>query len=248
MTATCLYGYLEINSGLRRIALMKTNLLLVVLLLSLFAVSSPVHAASPGCAAVDFTLVNGSFARPIIAMHFNAGEKIVYTVTSSAIQLASIKIYDLTNHHTVIENANPSGLTETLSYTIPASGNYQFAFLWSLIHGGHTTVTATTSCSGPGQAGEVPLFTDGRINTDAAQTASIYCANGGITVYAVVDSVGHLAFKATKAELAAVPAKPAKNTLITSGLNVSLYRLTTGQFQINAPDDYVFTWNGCPAS
>ena len=101
------------------------------------------------------------------------------------------------------------------------------------------------------KSGEVTWwnFTDGRLNShDGAETAAVYCENGGVTVYAVVDSEGHLAFKVTKAELAALPAKPAHNTLIKSGLGVSLYRLTTGELQINSPDNYLFIWGACPAS
>lgn len=227
---------------------MKTVLSIIAVLLSVFAVSpsSPVHAASPGCAAVGFSIVNGTTVSPPSAMHFNAGEKIVYTVTSTAIQVANMYIGAMNGG--AFANLNPGGLTGTIIYTIPTSGNYQFFFNWSLISAGVTTITATVSC-GSGQlngSGSVPLFTDGRSNKDAAQTAAVYCEQGGVTIYAVVESVGHLAFKVTKAELAAVPAKPDHNTLIKSGSGVSLYRLTTGELQINAPNNYVFTWNGCP--
>jgi hypothetical protein len=141
------------------------------------------------------------------------------------------------------------------SYTFPADSMAGLTFTsnpWK-------TLTFVVQCgpfasTGSGGTGGNSVtflnFTDGRMNShDGAETAAVYCeSDGGVTVYAVVKSVGTLAFKVTKAELDAVPAKPEHNTLIKAGLGMSLYRLTTGELQINAPDNYVFTWDGCTAS
>ena len=91
-------------------------------------------------------------------------------------------------------------------------------------------------------------FTDGRVNShDAVETASIYCeSDNSVTVWAVINSQGYFAFHATVAEINKVPVNPVKNTLIKSAMNIALYRLTTGELQVNAPDNYVFIWKGCP--
>ncbi len=110
------------------------------------------------------------------------------------------------------------------------------------------TITVGQNCGAGAPA--KPLFTDGRLNDrDAMQTAAIYCKpNGGVEVWAVIDSVGYFAFTATPTDLSLVPEKPFRNTRIKSGRGVTLYRLTSGELQINAPNGYVYIWNGCPAS
>ena len=106
---------------------------------------------------------------------------------------------------------------------------------WSLSYGatcGQTTLT----------------FTDGRVNShDAVESAAIYCeGDNSVTVWIVVNSVGYFDFTATTKEINKVPVQPAKNTLIKSGMGIALYRLTTGELQVNAPNNYVFIWKGCP--
>lgn len=53
-------------------------------------------------------------------------------------------------------------------------------------------------------------------------------------------------------DLAALPAKPEKNTLIASKSIYALYKLTTGEYQVNVGPDaenkvHVARWAGCPA-
>jgi hypothetical protein len=66
-----------------------------------------------------------------------------------------------------------------------------------------------------------------------------YASGTGLHHYAV-DSAGHgsLALEVTPEMIAAVPEHPDHNTLIASSSDgtISLYRLTTGEFQINAHD------------
>jgi hypothetical protein len=108
--------------------------------------------------------------------------------------------------------------------------------------------TVTIQNFDPEGPGRKPLFDDGRVNdNDALQTAAIYCdvpEAGAIRIYALYDNVGYVALTATKAEIDAVPVKPATNTLIKSGLGAFLYRLTTGKLQVNR-GDYTFIWDGC---
>ena len=96
----------------------------------------------------------------------------------------------------------------------------------------------------------LPLH-DGRINPDPAAPVAVYCHDYGIDVYRInSDSTGSLVFTATNEEIDAVGASPVENTLIDAYDNIRLYRLTTGEFQVNAgPDaegkEYVLIWDDC---
>ncbi len=63
---------------------------------------------------------------------------------------------------------------------------------------------------------------------------------------------GRPAFRLTAAEQAKLPEKPAQNLLVNEYYEVALYKLTTGEYQVNAgPDEngkvYVVRFVGCPA-
>jgi hypothetical protein len=93
-------------------------------------------------------------------------------------------------------------------------------------------------------------FTDARLNKcDAGQTAAVYCEKGTLIVYAIYNGKGYLAFKMTKEELDRFPANPERNILIKQIMGVRLYRLSSGELQINRAQnegqDYVFRWQGC---
>jgi hypothetical protein len=100
-----------------------------------------------------------------------------------------------------------------------------------------------------GECGEIR---DGRENfADAAAEAAIYCTDRGVEVYDLdFSGDGTLAFVATFAEIDAVPNPPASNTAIDSSGAFTLYRLTSGELQVNGPPNwegksYVFIWDGC---
>lgn len=93
---------------------------------------------------------------------------------------------------------------------------------------------------------------DGRVNNlDSAAEAAVYCNGGNIDVYDLDWSGnGTFVFRVTPAELNRVPANPQENTLIEGAPGFALYRLTSGEIQLNGPADwegkpYVFIWNGC---
>jgi hypothetical protein len=111
-----------------------------------------------------------------------------------------------------------------------------------------------------GQVVVACTHSDGRLNSiceEPYQTAAIYCrADGSIDVYGITDGEGWLAFRTTQAEIDAVGV-PAQNNLIerSDDGKIRLYRLSTGEFQVNAPmwdvvrgnlpDGYVFQFGGC---
>lgn len=112
------------------------------------------------------------------------------------------------------------------------------------------------------QAADVPacINADGRVNSicnDPAQTAAIYCnADGSIDVYGITENAGWLAFRVTQSEIDAVGI-PTENTRIAASEDstIRLYRLSTGELQVNAPywdsvhgnlpNGYTFIWQGC---
>lgn len=71
---------------------------------------------------------------------------------------------------------------------------------------------------------------------------------------AKVGALGYdeLAISLTSAELAALPEAPEQHILVDQYYEIALYKLTTGEFQINYGPDaegkvYVLNFTGCPA-
>jgi len=81
--------------------------------------------------------------------------------------------------------------------------------------------------------------------------ADVFCYDEGLTVYKL-DSTGRSkAIQLSKEELNQFPQHPATNTQLAQGQDIRLYRLTSGELQINAPPisadagEYVYRWDGC---
>lgn len=95
---------------------------------------------------------------------------------------------------------------------------------------------------------------DDRINRQAYARAAVYCddANSRVAIYGVdEEGEGFPAIFVPYADLPATPAEADGHTLIAQYENIGFYRLTTGEYQINAGPDgegksYVVIWDGCP--
>lgn len=157
---------------------------------------------------------------------------------------------------TVTESATPSETpTETASATpseSPTPGDTPTDV--------PTEVTAVASATPPpGQpaAAATEFYDpgDGRINRepkDRAAPVAIYCAPAGVRVWLVDGGelgalVIDLSYEAINA--AGIPAD--QNQLLASNVGVQVWRLTSGDFQVNTvyPEDgkpYVFGWDRCP--
>jgi hypothetical protein len=94
---------------------------------------------------------------------------------------------------------------------------------------------------------------DDRLNRVPWASVAIRCEGAEVHIYAInSQSQGELVLIATAEEIAAVSATPDVNTLIDSTGAIQLWRLTTGELQVNAPGlepepekIYVFIWAGC---
>jgi LysM repeat protein len=76
---------------------------------------------------------------------------------------------------------------------------------------------------------------DNRINPDPVAPVAIYCRPNGIEILTIDgQGNGHFALLATQNQINAVGI-PARNTLIAAGGGVGLFRLTSGEFQVNVP-------------
>lgn len=94
---------------------------------------------------------------------------------------------------------------------------------------------------------------DGRENiNDYDAGAAIYCNDYGIDIYDLdISGNGTLSFTADWAEILAVPPNPEANTLIDGAPGFALYRLTSGEMQLNGVKEfppgapYIYIWAGC---
>jgi LysM repeat protein len=76
---------------------------------------------------------------------------------------------------------------------------------------------------------------DNRINPDPIAPVAIYCRPNGVEILTIDgQGNGHFAFLATQNQINAVGI-PSRNTLIAAGGGVGLFRLTSGEFQVNVP-------------
>jgi hypothetical protein len=143
--------------------------------------------------------------------------------------------------------------TNSVSFTgiAPSDGTWGWSRIF--IDPGNAAVNQTWSWSAVCPGGKTsPLFPDGRLNNnDAQETAAIYCKNGGVTVYVPAEPKWIRAFHVSAAEINKVPKNPAEHTLIKQGKGARLYRLTSGELQVNTPEldptkgDYVFIFEDC---
>jgi hypothetical protein len=140
----------------------------------------------------------------------------------------------------------------TFTGVAPSDGTWSWSAISTTPPGTLNFANWTWSWSATACPGTGPIFPDGRLNSnDAQQTAAIYCDNGGVTVYVPGTPKWYRAFHASKDEINKVPKNPAKNTLIKQRLGARLYRLATGNLQVNAPElnptkgDYVFIFSDC---
>jgi hypothetical protein len=229
-------------------------LIVILFMATAFAPSHTASAAtvsaaglSAGCAFLHAGSANvsgvTSFAAQGYTGTFYPGEVIAGTVTVVS-GTATFSLNSTPNPVTIL--VGPVKATATLSYTV---GNTPPPGVGVVIQSIAGTVNITLDCAGNTRCS----FTDGRLNNcDAGQTAAVYClADGSVKILAIYKSKGYDALLVTPAEIAKVPSKPSVNTAIKTGNGATLYRLTSGELQVNRAEDgtgkmYSFIFKDCP--
>jgi len=82
------------------------------------------------------------------------------------------------------------------------------------------------------------------------QTATVYCREDGtVDIYGIDPETaeGNLALRVNADSIADSGIPQESNMLLDESSNgtIQLYRLTSGELQVMAPDDYIFIWDGC---
>lgn len=233
---------------------MKKWILSTILVAAVVA-SAVVFLPAKQVQAACGTILTGSYAssatpQTSATFYVLAGDVVTATNTDSAGTATNVNVEITINGFTT--SGGGANVTMTRSATAAASGSGSVFF--SNLNGSGGQQNWTISISGP-NCPQTPLaFVDGRVNTDAWATAVVYCIAGDINIYAVDnESVGRLAFVVTEEEIAEVGV-PSETTVLDSFAGalgqVTLYRLSSGQFQVVAPDtqpgkSYSFVFNGC---
>jgi len=215
---------------------MKHRLLvtaLLVVLLSFLVINVKPALADHGWRAVSVTCTPGS---------------ITYTV-----------FYDSSTSTSVdVEIALNGNYYKTIYPNVfGATGNYTFTDVDAAYIAGITVTVYNTSggaVGGPSSVsancgGGTCTEPDNRMNSEcknADQSVAVYCDGGTLSFYAIYHGKGTLAFRMTQAELSRFPATPARNILIKQAMGVRLYKLSSGQYQVNRAkqdgSDYWFRW------
>lgn len=214
--------------------------LMLVIILTLF-VAHPTLAASPspGCSGYQSGVTATFLATFTATGPFYAGETLIINVvtpTTFSLWAGGAQV--------IPPSPTPAAFTYTFvgnvaDFQIIAGANFTATIICRPLPG---------SESGSG----ITRALDDRLDRRWGMPLASYCRNDGFHFYLIDDdSKGNLRLIVTPEEIAAVPEKPAANTLIArSAENIRLYRLTTGEFQVNyGPnangDEYGWAWITC---
>ncbi len=234
--------------------LLSLMLIITGLLPGMFARA---NTPSAGCLALDGRTGTLSTSLTIKLQNtaFNAGETITVTTTLDAGLPGDFRVNDVLHGALV----GPRVMPGTLTYTIPVLALYGIEFVF-LRNAGGTTYTYTIHClDSSGQSVSSYLESicpdDGRLNRWHCGFAPVVVYPGSLDIYAVDPdtSAGFLTLRVDDAAIAAVGVPDAVPALVAQADNpftsqpIMLYRLPTGEFQINTAyadgKPYIITWS-----
>lgn len=175
--------------------------------------------------------------------------------TASNLVVGNLASATATNN-IVINSITPSatGLGPIVILGGRTIANGPFTFYWSLPQSPGTPVSASVSrvengivvgtltdvgtiqdCNVAAPPPAPSAQPDNRINPDPVAPVAIYCRPNGIEILTIDgQGNGHFALLATQNQINAVGI-PSRNALIAAGGGVGLFRLTSGEFQVNVP-------------
>lgn len=136
----------------------------------------------------------------------------------------TIRVYDVTVATPDIVSAMSGPLLDELTFDPAAIGAC-------------TTLPLAGSSGAVASTSSQPLFNDGRLNDrDAASPVVVYGhdfeTGRGLVIYA---PVGGLLLQVSPEQISEIADCPDENTLLASTPNIALYRLSSCEFQLNAP-------------
>lgn len=223
-----------------------------IVLLFLVSASNEANAAmSRGCDHYDppRSFVSGAVESQGGARPFFAGERITIGVQAQA--TVTVEFYT----SPILVLASSLTVTSDISFVVPVKpqGAFdQIRVFVTTIDSSEWSLGCEAAPAAPPQAPVPAMFTDGRINPHPGAPVAMWCQeDDGLVVYGIdANSQGYLSLYAPPDLIASVPTLPNANTLIATGANgVRLYRLSTGELQVNAPasdgKEYVYLWNDC---
>jgi hypothetical protein len=224
---------------------MKQNKFLLaaglVMVLAALMVSPALAGSAPSTHTVTITSVNCSTGQVTVSITIaDTGDfEHKLTITNSTTGASTIP------HNVGMNNHGSNSFTETISGTLASISAGDTIQVSSLVATSYTMIATTTATCGG-------ILDDGRINLETWSKAVAYCSDeNGIKIYqGTKENKSHLLMFITAETLATYPARPAENTLIKKVGNVSLFKLTTGEYQMSVGPDLegktqVFIWRGC---
>jgi len=233
---------------------LKAGLLIGLLMSSLIAIGQAVASDYLGIVQIDCNGWIAKYTGAHILNRDNTGagrEKLSITATDGGGKVIYSAVF--TNKLTTYTD----GIGDR-PWTSPPQYNPITWTLTSLAGNGfaeHLDFAATGSCAGLPTL-FVPCGLDGRLNDDPSKdcAAPVAIYADPLRIYAIdpQSGVGQMAIELTGGEVDMVGI-PAENTLLKhahnpySGQEISIYRLTTGEFQVNTTyadgKSYIVVWN-----
>ncbi|MEZ4667659.1 MAG: hypothetical protein R3E39_07050 [Anaerolineae bacterium] len=241
---------------MKKIRYMILALTLIGMLINLSGVSAGQYLGSVQITCTDFTAA-GTGAAILDRDNTGAGQEAEQIIVKDGYNTV---IYSLTFQNAL--GTYSAGLINTTSYTTPPQANPITVTVISLAGNGlpqQIDFTVSGSCPGlPTVGNSLPCqINDGRINNlpgdDCGATVAIYLKPLRVLAINPVTHRGEGVITLTQEEIDAVGVPTESNVLLAQGYNpytsqlISVYRLTTGEFQLNTWQDdnkpYTVVWD-----
>jgi hypothetical protein len=227
---------------------MKAFFQFLLLLVALLAVSiSPTLAGSGSLDILSFSITCTT-------------ARVTYEATDSGgSDFADITVENLTTKD-VIASTTDSPWDATVTLTYPAQPVGSVLIITVSTFTSVSSDAVAVSCVGGGEGSAAPLCPDGRINEFDCEPVAIYPVRDedryGIEVWIIEaeeKGIGRFGFFVSSADLDALPDNPEAPILVAESKDgfAKLYKLPTGELQVNAGPDYegkmfVFTLEDFP--
>lgn len=138
------------------------------------------------------------------------------------------------------------------SVSVPGTGLMLVEVFWDFGEGRSLVASETVTCLAEQPENGTCQWNDGRVNaTECAPPVVPFCLPYGVYVYEIDPDTGEgTLLMMVRNEILEAIGVPEENTTLAQIGDIILSRLSTGEFQINAPDfegkPYTLVWDDCP--